>query len=170
MKGVEITFKSNSSTQSVKRFCWISLFFNWTRLFTRMLHSASLKYRYRFFWNMVSTSLLLWYRKRRGSATVQSINYIKKYQSWSNLFKKTASVFGNFLGLKIRGRGAKNGLRRGRNLSYFLSQMGLEKAACPLISTKIPVQKWLNPVKFGQSASNRYIRKNTGNPRISGVL
>lgn len=72
--------------------------------------------------------------------------------------------------MKIGVRRAEKGHYRGRNLSYFLTQIGLKMATCPLINTKNPVQKRSKTVKFCKSASNLFIRKNPGKPQLSGIL
>ena len=82
---------------------------------------------------------------------MQRINLNRKYHIWSNPFKKSGAILGQKIEGKIGVRRAEKGHCRGRTLSYYLTQMCLKMATCPLINTKYPVQKWLNPVKFGQS-------------------
>lgn len=95
---------------------------------------------------------------------MQRINFNRKYHIWSNPFKKSVAILGQKIEGKIGVRRAEKGHCRGRNLSYYLTQMGLKMATCPLINTKNPVQKRSKSVKFCESASNLFIRKNPGKP------
>jgi hypothetical protein len=46
--------------------------------------------------------MLPWYKKRKGSATVQRINLNRKYQNWSNLSKEVTSLLRKIEAGKIR--------------------------------------------------------------------
>jgi len=72
--GESITFKMSSSTQSVYLPCWMSEFFNLTRLCKTTLISDSFKYKYLFCF-IISASLQFYYifiQKR--IAKVQRVN------------------------------------------------------------------------------------------------
>ena len=91
---------------------------------------------------------------REGECNCAKLNFNRKYHIWSNSFKKSVAILGQINEGKIVVWRTEKGHWRGRNLSYFLSQRGLQMTICPLINTKIPVEKRSKTVKSGQSASN----------------